>query len=74
MTTIYVASTTPATKTKKIKQFLEDEAPHDPQWNGAVFKIEVDECTLTEEESARAIQLLNVVQEYRDIIMGYQPN
>ena len=68
MTKIYIAADTPAATVKKIEALLKAEALQNPQWNGANFKIIMDDFTWMEDESADARELLSAIN---DIIKGY---
>ena len=68
MTKIYIAADTPAAAIKKIKALLKAEALNNPHWNGANFRVVMDDFTWAEDESADALELMNMI---KDIISGY---
>lgn len=67
MTTVQIAYNVPAATVAKIEAHLNETAIQEPDWNGAVFKIERDDFTCMEEDSIRAQILLG---EINRIISG----
>ena len=67
MTIIQIAYDVPAETVAKIVAHLDHVAETDPDWNGAEFVIERDECTCIPAETYDSATLLSSIN---DIISG----
>lgn len=67
MTVIQIAYEVPAETVAKIEAHLQHVAMTDPDWNGADFIVQRDECTCIPDESYDSATLLTSIN---DIISG----
>lgn len=67
MTTIQISREVSSDAVTRIQALLENEAMHNPNWNGAEFNVELADYTcIPDDDSADACQLLNQINRAID--------